>query len=269
VRASANAFVVDGFYHRTAGATFEATDATTSPWDQCFQHAGPPLALIARIVDERFANDAMRMGRVTLDIFGPIPKVDLTIETQVLRPGKRIELIEARLRSGGKDVLVASVWRFAVLRGVELPASVRSATRAGPPGPEARIEMWDGSNGYFRAFEWRAERGSPREFGPAAVWCRTDLPLITGEPPVPRDTLLALADSANGVSLELPLESWLSIPASVTLTLARDPVGEWVSLDANTLIGPDGRGLTTGILGDRDGVAGNIVQALLVSPRTR
>ena len=258
---------MDAFYHRAAGGTFEATDATTSPWDERFQHAGPPLALIARLVDERFANPAMRIGRMTLEIFGPIPKVDLALETRVLRPGKRIELIEARLRSGGKEVLVANVWRFARLGENLVPPSTRRAEPARLPGPEARLEMFIASNGYFRAFEWRFAAGSSRELGPAAVWCRTDLPLIFGEPKEARDLVLSVADSANGISLELPLASWLSIPASVTVTLARDPSGEWAHLDARTLIGPDGRGVTTGILGDAEGELGNIVQALLVSPR--
>lgn len=259
---------MDGFYYRGARGTFEATDATTSPWDRQAQHAGPPLALIARVVDERHPNEAMRIGRLSLEIFRPIPKVDLNIETNVLRPGKRIELIEARLRSGGREICVANVWRFAVLSEAARPKRSGDTTAAAPPGPEKRMELWDASNGYFRAFEWRAASGSTRELGPAAVWCRTALPLICGEPSVPRDVLLAVADSANGISLELPLEGWLSIPASVTVSLARDPAGEWMSLDATTLIGPDGRGVTTGILGDRDGVLGNIVQALLVSPRS-
>lgn len=258
---------MDAFYHRLPGGTFEATDATTSPWDVRFQHAGPPLALIARLIDERLPNEALRIGRLTLEIFGPIPKVDLSLETQVLRPGKRIELIEARLSSGGKDVLVANVWRFARLAANLAPPRTQREKAAELPGSEARFEMFDPSNGYFRAFEWRAVSGSPRAFGPAAVYCRTDLPLIFGEPKAARDVLLSLADSANGLSLELPLESWLSIPASVTVTLARDPDGEWAYLDAHTLIGPDGRGVTIGVLGDLDGIAGNIVQALLVSPR--
>ncbi len=256
---------MDAFYQRRPDGGFEASDATTSPWDARAQHAGPPLALIARVVDERFPNDGMRIARMTLEIFGPIPKTGLSIETKVVRPGKRIELIEARLRSGGKEVFAVNVWRYAVLRGVLPPPT--ASVPAQPPGPETRMEMWDANNGYFNAIEWRLAKGSPRELGAAHVWCRTDLPLIANEPVGPRDTLLAIADSANGISLELPLERWLSIPASVTVTLARDPEGEWASLDAHTQIGPDGRGVTTGILGDCSGIVGNIVQSLLVSPR--
>jgi Thioesterase-like superfamily len=209
----------------------------------------------------------MRIARITLEIFGPIPKIDLTIETKVLRPGKRVKLVEATLLSGGKVILVANVWRFSELGDHALPPTTPRPPPPALPDASRRMEMWDTNNGYFRAFEWRAARGSSREMGPAAVWCRTDLALIEGEPNCPRDVLLSVADSANGISLELPLETWLSIPASVTVSLARDPVGEWASLDAATLIGPDGRGVTTGILGDLEGEVGNIVQALLVSPR--
>jgi len=260
------ALLVSSFYHRAAGDVFEATVATTSPWDARFQHAGPPLALIARLIDERFADDGMRIGRMTIEILGPIPKVQLTVETKVLRPGKRIKLVEATLLSAGNVVLVANVWRFSQLGEIALPPVSPGRPLYPLPDAGARLELPESANEYFRAFEWRYAFGS-RDLGPAAVWCRSDLALIEGEPRDARDLLLALADSANGISIELPLKAWFSIPTSVTVSLARDPVGEWVYLEARTLIGPDGRGVTTGFLGDLDGEAGNIVQALLVSPR--
>ena len=260
---------MDAFYHRGAGEVFEATDSTTSPWDPRFQHGGPPLALIARLVDERFTGDAMRIARISLEILGPIPKIALTIETRVLRPGKRVKLIEATVLSAGKAMLVANVWRFAELgdHAHALPSVSARPGAALSPDASRPIGMWDDANGYFRAFEWRAARGSSKEIGPATIWARTELALVAGEPTTPRDVLLALSDSANGISFELPLKVWLSIPTSVTVSLARDPAGDWMSLDANTFIGPDGRGVTTGILGDVEGEVGNIVQSLLVSPR--
>ena len=258
---------MDAFYHRAAGGTFEATDATTSPWDERFQHAGPPLALIARLVDERFANPAMRIGRMTLEIFGPIPKVDLALETRVLRPGKRIELIEARLRSGGKEVAVANVWRFARLGENLVPPSTRRAEPARLPGPEARLEMFIASNGYFRAFEWRFAAGSSRELGPAAVWCRTDLPLIFGEPKEARDLVLSVADSANGISAALDPRKYMFVPVELTVSTRRAPRTEWVGMRAETLIEDDGIGQTRADLFDEEGYLGVATQTLFVAPR--
>jgi hypothetical protein len=48
--------------------------------------------------------------------------------------------------------------------------------------------------------------------GAADVWARVRLPLVDGVPLTGQDRALILADSANGLSLSLPLEQWFSIP---------------------------------------------------------
>jgi hypothetical protein len=258
----------DAFYHRRSDGLYHATDATNSPWDARFQHAGPPCALVAHVVDAREPNERMRIGRITLEIFGPIPKADLEVTTRLVRPGKRIELFEVRLAAGGKEAILAHVWRYAYIAERSVPAVDHGGIVAPLPGPQARLgNSGIAANAYFESFEWRLAGGSNTQPGPAAVWSRAKIPTVAGEPSTPRDALLAFADSANGVSLELPPEAWFSIPASVTISLARDPETEWGYLGAKTQIGPDGRGVTTGVLGDERGVVGNIVQALLVTPR--
>jgi hypothetical protein len=260
---------VDAYYERQPDGRFIAGDATSGPWDVRFQHAGPPAALIARIVDERTPDDGMHIGRITLEIFGPIPKADLEIVTRVVRPGKRVKLVEARLLSEGREAVLGHVWRFGRSTSAPgpLPERAPRALPPVPPPPPVDQATLGRNSGYMASVEWRFASGGYGRYGPADVWCRPNVQLIAGEPTQPRDGLLAIADSANGVSLELPLEAWLSIPSSVTITLAREPAGEWFFLGAETLVGPDGRGVTTGTLGDEAGVVGNIVQALLVAPR--
>jgi hypothetical protein len=76
-----------------------------------------------------------------------------------------------------------------------------------------------------------------------------------------------VADSANGISRELPLDRFLFIPAALDLTLHRHPAGEWILLDARTSLAGDGIGVTSAALSDIHGPIGSGSQPLLVEPR--
>jgi len=49
--------------------------------------------------------------------------------------------------------------------------------------------------------------------------------------------------------------------------LHRRPVGEWIGMDAETVIGPGGVGLATSVLHDSTGPVGRSAQSLLVRGR--
>jgi hypothetical protein len=78
---------------------------------------------------------------------------------------------------------------------------------------------------------------------------------------------MAVADSGNGASNRLDMRNWLFINTELTVHLWRVPVGEWIGLDAETTIGPNGVGLANSTLHDSDGPVGRGAQALLVRPR--
>ncbi len=65
----------------------------------------------------------------------------------------------------------------------------------------------------------------------------------------------------------LPFDQYLFINADLTITLDRRPVGEWVALDARTLLHPGGIGWAESVLHDELGPLGLATQALVVQPR--
>ena len=79
---------------------------------------------------------------------------------------------------------------------------------------------------------------------------------------------MAVADSGNGASGELDLRHWLFINPELSVHLHREPVGEWLCLDATTAISRGGVGLATSVLSDLDGPVGVGAQALLVTRRS-
>jgi hypothetical protein len=121
--------------------------------------------------------------------------------------------------------------------------------------------------GYGRAHEWRPTAPAGDGPLPPAVWARPRVPLVAGRPTSGVERLLTVADSANGVSLRLPPTEWLSVPPGLTVTVLREPAGEWVHLRARTHLSGDGTGLCEGELADADGLAATVSQPLLVAPR--
>ena len=93
-------------------------------------------------------------------------------------------------------------------------------------------------------------------------------PALVGEPLAPLDRLLLVADSANGISGELPMREWLFVPPSLSIALQRYPEGEWTFMDARTSLGGDGLGVTTARYADQHGTLGMGTQALLIERRS-
>jgi hypothetical protein len=258
--------VDDCFFRSLGDDRWLATVHTTGPWDERFQHAGPPSALLGRAIERTEPRDDVLVARVTVEILGPIPVGELTLQARMARPGRSVELVEAVLSADGRDVARASAWR--VRRTASSP--VGSSAAAPPPLPEAGapdIGKGDWIDGYLSAIEWRFVRGHFTKPGPAAAWTRLRYPLVDGEEPSPLQRVLSVADSGNGISSELDLRHWHFINPELTVHLHREAVGEWVCLDASTTISTGGAGLATSVLSDVDGPVAVGAQTLLVSPR--
>jgi hypothetical protein len=103
--------------------------------------------------------------------------------------------------------------------------------------------------------------------GPATAWFRLRHPLIDGESPTPLQRLAAAADFPNGISTELPWRDWLFINPDLTLYIEREPVGEWICLDAEMHVQAGGVGQTHARIYDTRGPVGRALQSLYVAPR--
>lgn len=77
---------------------------------------------------------------------------------------------------------------------------------------------------------------------------------------------LLIADSGNGVGAVLSPSDFVFLNVDLTVALQRDPVGDWLLLEAMTMVGPDGTGLVASRLADQTGSVGRATQTLLVAP---
>ena len=240
---------------------------TAGPWGPESQHGGPPAALLTRAV-ERLDTDSERViGRITMELLGPVPVGPLSVEASVVRPGRTVDLCEATLydEQRHRPVARAAAWRFPV-SGVG-PRSHDAPLSHSPADGEHHDRPTSWSGGYLDAVEWCWIKGAVTEPGPGLVWMRPRVDLVAGEPLSPVQRLLACIDSASGVSAELDPRQWGFLNTELTVHVLRPPVGEWLCLDAETTIGRGSVGLATSAVYDEEGLVARSSQALLVSPR--
>lgn len=253
------------FYEPLGAGRFAGTPATAGPWSPDFQHAGPVAALLGRAFERHDPVPGTRVARVTVEILAPVPVAPLHVTTRVVRPGRRIALLEGELSHEGRTIVRARAWRIAAA-----PAEIEPTghTPAPPPLPAAAQPLtgWPGAHldGYLSEIEWRFVHGSFAQPGPGTVWARSRIPLVTGEPDSPLVRTLVLADSVSGIGSQLDLAKWLVINTDLTVALHRDPVGEWICLRAWLHAGPHGSALAQGALADRTGEFGQALQTMLV-----
>lgn len=258
--------MADAFYLPLGEGRYRSTEHTAGPWVTGQQHLGPPSALLGRALERCAPRQEMTLARVTMEILGPVPIEDLRVTSRVERSGRAVELLSAELATEQRPVVRASAWRIAradttdVLDGLAKPLAA----------PETGRQMYrqDGwLPGYLDAMEWSALSGGLDQPGPGTAWARQRVPLVDGEEPTGLQRLLAVADSGSGLSSRLDPRQWLFVNTELTVHLLREPAGEWIGLDANTEIGPNGIGTATSTLHDRTGPVGHGAQALLVRPR--
>jgi hypothetical protein len=259
---------MDALFERLGDGRYLPSDLTRGPWDPEAQHGGAPAALLAALIEAAEPGSDMRIARITFELLRPVPLTELRAEARVVRPGRRVQLVRARLSAGEQVVVAATALR---LRRGEGPSAC--AERGAPPGPEkAQPEGFPHGDPSQRSFAGTANdirfvSGHYNEPGPALAWISLRAPVLPGQPVSGVQRAAAAADFGNGVSAALDWSQYAFINPDLTVYLERDPEGEWIALDAVTRLASDGTGAAESVLSDRAGRIGRAVQGLLVQPR--
>ena len=124
---------------------------------------------------------------------------------------------------------------------------------------------WMDAPGYLDTVSWRKQRTAPGE--PAVVWMSPLVPLVDSEPLTDLQRLAMVVDSANGVGAALDPDEFVFMNTDTAVHLHRAPRGTDFALRARGSIGPDGIGVTTADVFDRQGFIGTSAQTLLVQRR--
>jgi Acyl-CoA thioesterase C-terminal domain len=249
-----------------ADGHFVASEFARGPWDPGAQHGGAPAALLMRAFERLGSEDGLALARVTYEFMRPVPVGAVSVEAEVVRPGRRVQLLEGTMTAGGVEVVRARALR---VRRADAGGAGGEGTHA-PAGPaQGRPLALDPP---FRpmfapdAMEIRFVSGSWGR-GPCTAWFRLRRPLVGDEAPSPLQHLAAAGDFGNGISAALSWDHYLFINPDLTLYVEREPVGEWICLESQTRIWDEGIGIAESVLYDSRGRVGRATQALLVAPR--
>jgi hypothetical protein len=257
------------------GEAFVPTAHASGPWDPRALHGGAPAALMTTAFERLQPGAELPIARLGVELLRPVPMAPLTVSTEIVRPGRRVQELAGEVRCAGQLICRASALRVQpVPAGLPEPpggAARPLGARALPPPEEGRPVRFSLDDSERRSFAGSAMEmrwiDDPNALGPARVWMRLRHPLLPGEPPSALARLAATADFGNGVGAELPFEGFVFINADLTIHLHRPPSGEWIGLDARTLLCPDGSGLAESVLHDLDGPVGRAFQTLVVQAR--
>jgi acyl-coenzyme A thioesterase PaaI-like protein len=295
---------------------YTPTEYARGPWDPGAQHGGAPATLIAGAFERMQPGAELPFARLSFSFLRPVPLAPLTLTTRIVRPGRRVQELEAELRAVGPDGGEAGsaggsegggaksaggpeggelVCRAHALRLVpapdELPALALQVVETHEPPPLPRREeghsvAFAPGGGEYRSFaasamEMRFLHGRPLKgqlpevgvtsahapVGTAGVWMRLCRPVLPDEAPTPLVYTMAAADFGNGIAAVLPFDEYVFINADLAITLNRRPEGEWIGLDARTLLHPGGIAWAQSVLHDERGPFGLATQALVVQRR--
>ncbi|HEY2631676.1 MAG TPA: thioesterase family protein [Solirubrobacteraceae bacterium] len=280
----------DSIFTTNGNGLYTPTEHARGPWDPRALHGGAPAALIAFAFERMEPGAELPFARLSFEFLRPVPMAPLKLSTRISRPGRRVQALEAELSAGETVVCRATALRL-VPAPDELPELALAQVNATEPPPlpapgEGKdvlfaLDDMDRKSFAASAMEMRFLSGHPLSgelpeldttsnhtpTGAARVWMRLRHPLLPGEPLTPLARVVATSDFGNGVAAALPFDEYLFINADLAISLNRRPQGEWVALDARTLLHPNGVGWSDSALHDELGPFGRATQALVVQRR--
>jgi Thioesterase-like superfamily len=248
------------------GDGYVADPVCDGPWAEGALHGGAPAALLAHLLLAELDGTGLGLARLTCEFVRPAPRGPLRPRIEVVRPGRRVTLVDgALLGPDGQPVTRARALFLA-------PSEVDGPSDEGVPfpGPEhgAPTDWSAGRRPMFPAdgMEIRFVEGRFREAGPATAWFRLRHDLLPGEPARPTELAAAAADFGNGISSVLSWERYTFINPDLTMYLERPPVDEWVALRSRMRVHSGSVATAESVLYDRRGRIGHATQSLLVAP---
>ncbi|MCH8899542.1 MAG: thioesterase family protein [Acidobacteria bacterium] len=259
--------MTDAYFQTDDGSWFVPTEYARGPWQVDACHAGPPTALMAGALEAVVPEQ--RLTRITVDIIRPIPMRGFRVTGSITKSGRLVSLTQAELYDD--DTIYARAYGLHLRTVDQLDITTARVDApdlsAAMPGPFPIHRSVHGQTSFLDSVECRYDPVGPvAEGGPTTMWMRTTVPFVAGESPSPFQRICPLADSVNGISYNNHLDEIRFVNPDLTVSLHRDPVGEWFCAQAVSHWVATGVGLADAALFDAEGPVGRATQNLLLSP---
>jgi hypothetical protein len=249
------------------GDRFVPTPLSGGPWSPEHQFGGSAAALLATVIEDLPTIVPQQVVRLTVDLMRPVPVQPVTVESRVVREGKRIQVIEAAIIFEDAEVARCSALRMRVGDLGDLPVQ-QGEPQIGPPAGASRPDgPFDKSEppGVAGATHFTFE--NPDGFFVDPTWIRMRVPVVAGRQTRPLARLAFFADFASGIGhpRSLPVTG---INADITLNIVRYPTDEWLCVTGTGWTSPQGIGLSQAAISDSQGVAATATLSRLVDLTT-
>ena len=255
-----------------ATQVFLPTPLTASAWGPNMQHGGPVAALLTRAMEGLDPRPGTRITRVHVDILGAIPLDPVRVTARIDRPGRRVQLLGAVLETRDatgqwRPAARALAWQLATQPTSEVVSQAdRSIPRPAHDAAEVPLpDAW--RHGFVSALDLRLTGPVGVTGSPTVAWMELRVPLICGEAISPLQSVMAVADTANGVGARLDYQTWTYLNTDLSVVLFDAPAGPWFGIEAETSVGADGAAMSSAVLHQDSGPFGRITQTVLVERR--
>jgi acyl-coenzyme A thioesterase PaaI-like protein len=244
-------------FFNSDGDTFVPNDIAQGGW-------GPTLGgqviggLLARTVEQKQADTELIPARFTVDILRRVATAPVRVEADVIRTGRRMQAIDARMIQD--DELVARASTLLLRRGDQPDELPWTTTVSMPPIPNEPAQFDDSVPMFITPFG-----GDPNELafpwqhdGPRYAWIREIRSMVDDELPTP------FVRAATAVDVTASLTGFSRaglgfINADYTLTLCRLPEGPYIGLASLTHYSAAGIAVGSASLFDASGPIGSSV----------
>lgn len=230
-------------------------------WRDDELHLAPVAGLVIHHLErwrEENLDGSLIFSRFTFEVLGQIAREEISISTEVVRPGRTIELVEATAVIGDRVTIRARAW----LLQKSDTADVAGHEFAPMPSIEECAEdstLMEWPGGFIGSIT--AHQAPGRRPGRARAWIVSEHALVEGEAAQPLAEYTKLLDTANGVAVRQEPTEWMFPNVDLTLHFFAEPSGTAVGLDTRVAFGSQGVGLTNSVMHDINGPVGTIMQS--------
>ncbi|MEU3013269.1 acyl-CoA thioesterase domain-containing protein [Nocardia asteroides] len=241
-------------YFTRDDGVFQPTRYSMSLWAPNTLSGPPVCGLIAREVETRYCADGFAPARLTVDLHRAVPAVPLTVQSELVRDGKRVRAVSIVLRSG--EAVVARGSALLLRRSAQPPGQVWRPERERPlPPPEARAAIDDamhlfGSDGTGWSVTMSEHQNDTRK----RKWVR-NIPVVAGQESSPF-CYAAMTGEQTSLVTNWGTEGIGFINTDVSITFSRMPIGPEMGIEAESHLSADGIAAGAAVLYDAEGAFG-------------
>lgn len=247
----------------TGSEVLTPTDAARSLWSSNQMHGVALSGAMSRAIELSVTRTDLRPARYTLDMFRPATMDPFTIETTLVREGKRLCLVDARLIQDGEAKARASTILLAPSKD---PDGDVWRPAGDPTPPESVPELTGPTVPWFASdAPWSQDFADHQNAGRKQTW-QYAVPIVADEVASPFQAVASIAD-ATTMACNWGTKGVQYINTDITLTLARLPRTGEVGLRGERWTGSDGIAVGVATVFDRDGVIGQTMITSLSNAR--